>query len=254
MMVPARAASLGVILSSVVVCGLAGAARPQDPDPFRSPPDSLTGRHARIAVTQIITIGSSRIPAPDASTDFARRICDRLKTAGFSAIAPESVLAGWKSSVTAGGGLFDPRSGRPDSARFQKAESRMHEWLRDSTACDLWLRYRVLEVSADYDGRKARWDGYETDAGALSLLPNLLLGSMEGKVGALSLEITISDLGGASLYARRAGLQLRARRVKGHWIPVPLEGLEDEALTRRALDRSLGPWLDRVAPRASSTP
>jgi hypothetical protein len=245
-----RVVLLALILAASSSPGVGWAAKPKDPDPFQVHPDSLKGRHGRIAVAHVVSIGISRIPVPDPNTLFEKRIGDRLAAAGFTPIPFDTVLAGWKTSAAAVGGVFDTRSGRPDTARVRAAEARLLGWLRDSLGCDLRLRYEVVEVMADYDAGHTRWDGYETDAGATGALLTLLgAGGQEGKIPALSLDVLIDDLRATPLYARRAGLQTRNRMVKNHWIPVPIENLRDETLTKRALDRALGPWVDRVTPR-----
>ena len=248
----ARARLVGLVLALVLSPSLAAAEKRKEPDPFRVHPDSLTRRHVRVALAHVVSIGSLRYPAPDMNTRFEQRIGERLAAAGFVPVPSDTVLAGWKASAAAVGGIFDRRSGRPDTARVRMAEEGLLGWLRDSLGCDLRLRYEVVEALADYNAGNARWDGYETDVGATGVLLTLIGGTQSGKVPALSIEVLIDDVEGTPLYTRRAGLQSRNHMVKNHWIPVPLENLKDEALTRRALDRALGPWIDRVMPRVAT--
>ena len=136
-------------------------------------------------------MGDARIPVADEDTRFAERIRERLTTAGFSVVPAETVLAGWQASVASVGGIFDRRSGRRDTLRCRMADERMSEWLRDSLGCGLWLRYELVEVLAEYDHGETRWDGVSAQVGAPGLLPTLIQGFSEGKVPALSIEVSM---------------------------------------------------------------
>ncbi|MGH3743175.1 MAG: hypothetical protein ACRDT1_17845, partial [Micromonosporaceae bacterium] len=225
----------------------AEAARPVDPDPFLVAPESIRGRFHRLALLPVNVIGSTWVPTTD--TIFVAGLRSRLEARGHAVILPETVLASWRDAVTAAGGIFNRRSGRPDSARVRVAVESFTTRLRDSLGVDGLLRYGIWNVEAEWNHGEAVWDGVEQDTDSPGLLSTLMRGNQRGKIPALSLQVEFADLAGRTLYVRRAGLATLNTMVKGRWVGVSEAViLGDTLVKRRAMDRAVGPWLERMSP------
>ena len=245
-----------VSLSLASVAGmpaLAATPAPAERDPFLVSDDSLNARFSRVAVSHVTTFGTLRIPSPDDSTRFTPVILDLLSAGGFEFVPPETVLARWRQEVAAGGGLFDTRTGRRDEVRARAALARMASWLRDSLGAQLWLRYETVTAKADYEKGEAQWDGVTREIGAPGFMASLFVGPTAGRISVWSEEVTIEELGGATLYSRRGGLVPTMRMMKDNWIDTPYrDQLGTPWQSETALRRALSPWFERVhaAPRA----
>ena len=233
-------------LSALALGDPALAAPKPELDPFEVHPDSIRGRVDRMALMPVNQIGATWVPQPD--TVLAPMFRSRLEAGGHGIVPADSVLACWRAAAAVAGGIFDRRTGRPDSARVRVAVAAFMAALRDTFGVNTVWRYGLTNVSAEWDGSKAKWDGQTQVVGSPGLISTLLSGGQKGKIGALSLYVVASDTDVRALYRNRAGLASLSLMVKDRWVDVPQETIvADTSITRPAVDRVVAPWLGRIS-------
>ena len=151
-----------------------------------------------------------------------------LEAGGFGLVPTAVTDSLWKTIRDSTGGLFDPATGRPDSARTEAARSQFLRSLHDQFQADAILYSAVLVVPARFDDGSAKWDGAKqsfANFGKRFLRALLSGGTYQGQTNALSLRTALVGADGQLLYDNRGGLQVLAIPRSGKFIEVPESAL-----------------------------
>ena len=229
-----------------LLCGGVGALAvacqgPARVEAFRVPREDFVATTRAIAVLPILQASAySREAARAIEADIERS----LATAGFIVLPAEAFQEAWAAEERAAGGVFDPRTGRLDQAKFAELRRRCYDELMRIQSFDAVLVPSFEVVSAPFYGGFARWDGSnERMVGTGEL--DARIEDYEGNLSALSLRVGIHDLEDRPLYEHRGGIQTLARIEGGEFVELePDQVLVDPELHREAVRLALAPLLE----------
>ena len=197
----------------------------------------------------------SELPQADkAKLFFHAAISEKLTSAGFQVIGQEVFAQKMADVIREKGGAYDPVTGKRDEKKFWELQQACLKKVQAATGAKALLRVRVIPVTVPFSGCSTKWDGATQNVSTTFLGIFCSSAGMYGKIGALSLLITLEDIDGKVLYFNGGGIQLGALHVNrfpfGAFQSVPADQLlGDEMRNRTAVDLSLGPLLSGGAGR-----
>ena len=157
-------------------------------------------------------------------------IMDSLTQVGFKVIPPSIYQETWAALQDSGKGFFDEKTGKKDTARFNKLQRECKAIVAEEYEVDVFLRSYVQRISVKWAGGTASWHGTKqkiksTGAQVLEALGGV---STSGKVPVMSLAVIFMEPNNNVLYSKYGGIQLLHTRggFPEDWIPLP----EDEYL------------------------
>jgi hypothetical protein len=228
------------------------------PEPFAIPRAQLLAAIKTIALMPVAIDDS--VPDADAlASVLEQEITRRLQQCGFTVVPPSVMREIRARAQTAIGGVYDPMTGAPLAERLAALEEFSEQEYRTQHPADAILRAAVVPRQVTFTRGVAVWDGVseqvgssQASAGMQRALSFLALGKgtlAEAHVVALSLEVTVADPRGNTLYSRAGGLltleypTTYLGQVTRYELatagPRSLSG--NSSLTSRALDVALNP-------------
>lgn len=130
---------------------------------------------------------------------FERLLSDGLQAAGINTIPSTNTTAAYERINQAQGGCFDPHTGRPDMAK----DNKVHRAVMKELGCQGRVTPEVVVVVSPWNSGEAKWDGVTDSLGGGS--------DAYGRVGALSLWITIRDADGREIYFTTGGIEILSK-------------------------------------------
>lgn len=207
----------------------------------------LLSRYGKVAVAPLALPGMSK--RVEVQERYHRAIEKKLGLLGFTVLASDAYGELWESERTAGGGFFDPFTGRQDDSRLQAARARVFAQVQERYGISAIVYPAIVTRTAQFLGTSAWWDGAEDRVNPGQNLIDLLLdpdNSYEGEMGALSLEVTIADAAGGTLFAGTGGIQVAMRVWRGKLEPVPeAELFSNPTKDARAVEIAFAPLVKK---------
>lgn len=141
------------------------------------------------------------VDADEKAKVVATALATGLAARNYTVVDADRTGAVWGDVVAREGGFHDPLVGAVDLARFERIRLAALRELHDSFECDAYVAPQVVVVMAPFEGSgEAHWDGV-TDQ-----VPGIR--GMIGRTGALSLWVTIFDLGAREVYFGTGGIEI----------------------------------------------
>ncbi len=226
---------------TVLAAGCTKSIEVEQVDPFVTPRAVLLRTIKVIALAEVAVPDGMQDPKP-VKQQFDSLIESRLKRAGFSVVRPQEYETAWNEVVAALGGLIDPETGGRDKSKVTTAMFRTMERLRAEFKLDAVLIPAVVVVEAPFAVGRAFWDGTIQSIKTGNIVKGFLAGSPEGKLGALSLDVTIHSRDGEVMYASAGGIEVLSKLDGNEFVLVPRqELLTDPKKLRRAAAIALDP-------------
>jgi hypothetical protein len=149
------------------------------------------------------------------------------------------------------GGVFDAHTGQRDERKVEHVRRSALRALHDELGCDAALVPTVEVVVAPWVNGTASWDGASDSLGSGW--------GAHGRVGALSLWVSIDDVAGGEIYFGTGGIEVVSRLESGFWSDefkhiATDELARDADRNRRAVHASLEPFLWAYTGRPTPTP
>ncbi len=251
--------SLGAFFSTVgplvLVVALSGCATAPPHNPFQISEEQFHTKVKHIALAPIAVPPQLGI-SESAKLRFDSLIETKLQEAGFATFPAKNwgeVFARIQQEV---GGVFDPRTGKPDETKVKTVWARTADEIRSRFQFDAVLLPRVHVVKAYWGSNWARWDG--VSEALASGLAGIFVPNASGTMPALSLVVSIGgpDPDGPVQYRHRAGIQVLEKlapiteRFSKLFAPVPREELlTNDERNRAAVEIALGPLVKKPESR-----
>ena len=219
--------NISCLLGLAVLAVLGGCASAPPYDPFRVTEEQFHAKVKRIALAPVAISAQSGVSA-ETRQRFDAQLETRIQALGFATV-PARI---WREAMERGeresGGLFDPKTGRLDSAKADALIQRTMREVQAQAQFDAVLFPTLQPVTARFAAGIARWDGASEELfGKLfGVLP--MGGNVSGTVGALTLVIEVKDAAGSLLYLQHGGVQVLQKISGSTFTPVP----KDEILTK----------------------
>jgi hypothetical protein len=233
---------LGLLV--VLAAGCAGHAPPH---PWLAPHDRFFDQTHTVALASVDVPDGLEQPAPVVAL-FDSLIAGRLREAGYDIVPASDVNPIWRALVDSAGGLFDQTTGRPDTIKARALHDQFLRQLRSRFHVDAIVYPRIVVVGAGFNETKAKWDGVsQSIEGTGSALLRALAGvNRYGETEALSLQVSIEDMGGTDVYSKRGGLEVWAKPARNGFQQVPRSALFQNAeRNARGVEIALEPVLMR---------
>jgi hypothetical protein len=239
-----------LILSVFLIVGVAaGAAAKARPSPFFVPQDHFQSRVHKIALR--VQPLEDTAYGDTTSTIIAGLLERELTAGGFDVVPHVEFDHRWEARVAESGGVFDPHTGRADSAKVSRTLSLVLDELKSAHQVDAVLTAILFSTQAKLDGASAHWDGVKQRLSP-SPLAVLFESGQRGFVSALSLGVVIHDMDRVPLYQNRGGIGLQLREGINGSPPkeVPMNRiLSDSVRVLRGIRVALDPVTQRKARR-----
>jgi hypothetical protein len=217
-----------------------GGERPSRSQPAGLPRGEVLARTHRVVVARPPPGWRSAIPE-EAIQRYQRLIQEELAPLKWELTESARPVELVDAALRASQGLYDPMTGKLDTARLLELRKSALAQLDISPVPDaiLWVGFERQTVA--YHHGNAVWDG--ASQSALTLGPashGLASQGQDGVVGALSLVVELRTLDDTLLYAGRGGVQL-VQQVRGSKKVelAPVELFQDAARDRAAIHRAL---------------
>ena len=193
-------------------------------DTFNVPAETVFALVKTIAVSQVAiepTLSDSVRQRGTIAID--SDAMQELRGAGFAVVAPGVVDSIWRHTIDSVGDMFDPRTGRPDSARVTGARAALLASLHAGYSADAMLYLQVQLVSAEFEKWTASWDGTHESWGNFGhrFMGGLLHGTYKGRTNALTLFATLMTTTGRRAYDGKGGLQVYVIPDNGKFVDRP---------------------------------
>jgi hypothetical protein len=224
---------------ALVACVLAACASPPAPGP------SL-----RVSATAVRDLRGfcpmplrSEVDDPPRIARFAAIIEEELRKRGFEVVRASDTTAVIDRLTREEGGFYDSDTGERQPDRYRAVSQRVRERLGQELACQALLSPRIIYVTAFwlaehgmFSNGTASWDGARVDLGTGR--------NAHGSIGALSLQVRITDLSDRELFFGTGGIrttsEVKEDFLRMDFVPVePARLLADEPLNRAAVQRAL---------------
>jgi len=168
----------------------------------------------------------------------------KLELLGFTVVGGKTYGELWERERTSAGGFFDPFTGRRDDARLQAARARVFKQMQEQYGISAIVFPSIVIRTAQFSNGLATWDGVNEsithNKGLVRFLDRSSAAS--GELSALSLEVTIADAAGATLFEESGGIHVMERVSGAALVPVPEPELFSELTTdTRAVDIAFAP-------------
>lgn len=236
---------LCVVTGLVALVGAGCATPPPLPDPFKIAQDEFYRQIKTLALAPIAMPRGLEDPEP-VRAKFESLITAKLREAGFSTAPSQQFADIWQRMADQVGGLFDPRTGQLDEAKFKTVREHALRELSATFKADALMQARIQPVTVPFRARpffqssEATWHGTSQSVESTG---------SRGSVGALSLIVTIVDSHGVVLYTNAGGIQLLSKLQGGRFVSVPRQELfADEERNVAAVNIALGPLIKQPAP------
>jgi hypothetical protein len=212
-------------------------------------------------ITTIKTVGvmpvemDEAVPNPDeVAARLEQDITQRLQRAGFTVVPASEMRAIRARGLTTLGGVYDPMTGLPNREKVDAVREFSRQEYRVQHPVDGILRLGIVRRSAEFNVGWSEWDGVRERVTSVSGLADVMAQGMvagvhrAGTVPALSLGVNLVDARGETLYTGVGGLLVLGYPTVGGSMAGydlsaagPKGGLEDPAITARALTIALDP-------------
>ena len=198
----------------------------------------------------VIAVAPVAIPdgLPDAESIeawFNGELEAKLHEGRFSLLFPAEYVKYWDEAVEAVGGITDPDTGERDHAMVAAAMKNVLDRLEFTPHVDGLFVGTVKVVEAPFAGGSAYWDGTKQSIKTGNPMKEFMAGSPDGKVGALSLKVTLFDIDNNVLYERGGGIEVLSKMSGREFQLVPRnELLKDQKRMQKAVERALDPLID----------
>ena len=238
---------LYVATGLVALVGAGCATPPPPPDPFKIAQDEFYRQVKTLALAPIAMPRGMENPEP-VRAKFESLIAAKLQEAGFSTAQSQQFADIWQRIADQVGGLFDPRTGQLDEAKFKTVREQTLREISATFKADAIVQARIQPVTVPFrtypfvSSSKATWHGTS----------QLVEGGNYGSSGsgpALSLVITIVDSHGVVLYTNAGGIQLLFTLNQRQFASVPRHELfADDERNAAAVNSALGPLIKQPGP------
>lgn len=231
----------GALVAAFLLAGCAKGVHLVETNPFHTPKSTFR-RDVRV-----IGVAGTAIPEglPDPTpitTRLDSLITATLSRAGYSVIRPESYAAVWARVMRETGGFANPETGVRDEARFAAIMFDVIDALGTDVHLDAVLIPKVAVVEAQFAAGRAYWDGTRQAINLGGPMKGFFAGSPDGTLGALSLQVTIRDAAGDTLYANAGGIEVLSKMDGREFVAVPRRELfSDPRRSERAVRIALAP-------------
>jgi hypothetical protein len=250
-----------MLLIGLLAAGCATTA-PQPYNPFQ-----VSEQDFRVAVHTIALAPLE--PPPDLKEKdaikqaFESMIEKKLVGAGFTVVPSNRYQEIRTKMVEQSGGLFDPKTGKPDEEKNKAVHTRILNEIHGQFHADAVLYPTFGTFKVDFRNGMASWHGTMEPIGqgrdnmTLNWFEELFLGPSRnsyGATGAISLGVLIEDMKQAELYKKWGGIQLLAKVnasfFASDFVNVPADSLlQNQARNAHAVDFALA---DLMKPEASA--
>jgi hypothetical protein len=236
--------TLRVLPALFVLSSLVAGCAAKAPDPFKVPRSQFDG----IRTVAVADVGLPvEVREPEAvKSRIADLLAEELMAAGFNVVPRAEVKRVAAAIREAAGPIYDPVTGKPDSAKVAAMEEAFRAAVRDSLGADAFLDPDVVVERAPFAGGKARWDGTsQTVQGLGSQMLMAVVGlEKKGVVPALSVCIKVMDEpNGTLLYHHHGGLEVLADHALRQVAASEL--FADDSRTVNAVTLALAPLRGR---------
>lgn len=216
---------IALLITALIVISCASS-RPYNP--FKINKDQFYGKVEKIACYPVAIITKIELTNEKIiKAKFDSLIVKKLITAGFLVVPSNEVAEIQETVKEQVGDLFDPKTGKPDSAKWESMREQIRQELKTKFNADVTLYPHIRTVKAGFSGGKARWFGTSESLGPKGFLKSLLSqsGRYSGGVPALALFVQIDDLNGDTLYIKGGGIQVLHKLSGGSLEDIPAEEL-----------------------------
>lgn len=230
-----------VVGLAVLTAGCTKSLDIRETDPFIIPRAILRSKVKVVALADVTVPDGMQDPTP-VIEQFDSLIEARLRQAGFSVVRPQSYENVWAGIVRELEGLTDPETGERDRGRVTEAMFRTISRLKAGFGLDAVLVPGVIVVEAPFASGRAYWDGTTQSIKTGNIVRGFLAGSPEGRLGALSLRVTLHGEGGEAMYDAAGGIEVLSKLDGREFVLVPRqELLTDPKKLRHAVAVALDP-------------
>lgn len=196
------------------------------------------GRAPRIAVRPFTVPAQLARPEPQRYVDSL--LAARLLGEGYVLIAPDTTDALRRVAIDSIGGLFDPATGEVDTTKALAAHLVLLDLLRTRLGADYLLSPALRIGLASFHGSKVTWLGASEATGAEGGIGAAFLGTYQGRIPVLNLEVVVETASGREVYRGLAGIQVVEKVKGGQFFVVPRDSLlADPARVRSAFQRAM---------------
>jgi hypothetical protein len=232
------------VVAPLAVLLLAACPKAQQLDPFQINRAEFAQSVRRVAVV------SAALPADLSDAERVRDEIDsllvvQLSAAGYT-VAPRRESEPHRARIeAAGGGIFDPVTGRADTLKARDIRLQLARELRDSLGVDAVVQPTVFVTQARLVSGWAHWLGARQQVQSFG--SQVLFGGASGGVPALGLHVRVVGPNG-DMYANAGGLEVIQRLgITGAKEVLPSTLFRDTERTASAVAIALKPMLERKA-------
>jgi hypothetical protein len=213
-------------------------------DPFLIPKQQLVAGVRTIGILPTI----NNVNGTEASAMLLNeRLADGLRAAGFEVRGAELYRSIEAEARQAGGGWFDPFTGRANLNKRAAILARAMDTYQSHYRVDAFLRAQIEEVPLRYlDEKHVHWDGVEENIvvkeGLIAFI-NHADGFLDhGQIPAITLLVALYDTQGKRLYSAAGGIGTRSAVVNKQFVSVDVSSLlGDSARLAQAAEVALRP-------------
>lgn len=197
-------------------------------NPFKINKDEFNSKVKKIACYPVaIGVKLESTNEEVVKAKFDSLIAQKLTKAGFFVVPSNEVAKIQETVKEQTGDLFDSKTGKPDSTKWESMRAQIREELKTKFNADVTLYPHIRVVKAGFSGGYAKWFGTSESLGPKGFLKSLfsLSRRYSGGVPALALFVQIDDLNGDNLYIKGGGIQVLHKLSGGSLEDIPAEEL-----------------------------
>jgi hypothetical protein len=213
-------------------------------DPWRTSKSEFLRYAEVIALADVYLPDGMPEPGP-ITENFGKLIEERLRKAGFTVVRPQQYTTNWNRVVAGMGGIADSLGTGDDPRKTAEAMTQTLAELDAGFRLDAVLVPRVVVVEAAFASGRAAWDGTTQSVKTGGAVQSFFSGSPEGKLGALSLSVTLTSPHGSVYFAHAGGIEVLSKIEGKSFAPVSRSELfTDQSRIEKSVDLALDPFLD----------
>lgn len=161
---------------------------------------------------------------PEVQARYLQAIEKKLALLGFTVLGGDTYGGLWQTERASDGGFFDPFTGKRDESRLRDARARVFAQMQERFGISSTVYPAIVTRAAQFTGGSAWWDGTEDRVNADN--------TYSGELLAISLEVTIANAAGDTLFIESGGIQVVTQISGGAICFIP----EAEYFTKPAKD------------------
>jgi hypothetical protein len=242
-----------VLLATLTIGGCATQAPYR---PFKVPESEFVAKVTTIALTPLML--PNDVDDPDAvRAKFEPLIESKLREAGFAIVPPAKVEEIRNQMLAEVGGVFDPKTGKADEAKFKAIREHTYRELASQFNATAVLHSSIEIVKASFNSNTASWHGTTeststAQTGFAKVMEGFFYGGRQGQMAALSLGVYIFDMDATELYRQWGGIQLITKVVNNSFVGVPQSDLfQDDVRNQSAVDLALQDLMEAISKPAA---